>query len=132
MPVTLTTDILIQNESSLQSMIKTNYGLNVNACRVYFIQDEDNLRTEGLTRDAVAKIVIREMRVSSRRAPNHVNYQEHVSRVYIWPNCMTTRLPDDYADAIIRWLNQVVLSTSSLSSIGEISEAETSEIYESS
>ena len=132
MPVTLTAELLMQNESSLQSMIKTNYGLNVNACRVYFIQDEDNVRTEGLTRDAIAKIVIREMRVSSRRPPNHVNYQEHISRVYIWPNCTITKLPYEYADAIIQWINEVVLSISpSLSDpLGSI--AETSEIYESS
>jgi hypothetical protein len=106
----LTTDMLMRNEPSLQSMIKTNYGLNANACRVYYIQDEDNVRTQGLTRDAIAKIVIREMRVSSRRAFNHVNYQEHVSRVYIWPDCTATRLPDEYADVIRHWLNEVVWS----------------------
>jgi len=106
----LTTDMLLRNEPSLQSMIKTNYGLNANACRVYYIQDEDNVRTQGLTRDAIAKIVIREMRVSSRRAFNHVNYQEHVSRVYIWPDCTATRLPDEYADVIRHWLNEVVWS----------------------
>jgi hypothetical protein len=141
MPVTLTTELLMQKESSLQSMIKTNYGLNVNACRVYFIQEEDNLRTQGLTRDAVAKIVIRDMRVSSRRPPNHVNYQEHISRIYIWSNCTITKLPYEYADAIIQWINEVVLSISPfdsnsdsppLPSIAEASEAETSEIYESS
>ena len=107
---TLSTDLLMRNEPSLQSMIKTNYGLNANACRVYYIQDEDNVRTGGLTRDAIAKIVIREMRVSSRRAFNHVNYQEHISRVYIWPNCTATRLPDEYADVIRHWLNEVAWS----------------------
>lgn len=106
----LTTELLMRNEPSLQSMIKTNYGLNANACRVYYIQDEDNVRTGGLTRDAIAKIVIREMRVSSRRAFNHVNYQEHISRVYIWSNCTATRLPDEYADVIRHWLNEVVWS----------------------
>jgi hypothetical protein len=106
----LTTDMLMRNEPSLQSMIKTNYGLNANACRVYYIQDEDNVRTGGLTRDAIAKIVIREMRVSSRRAFNHINYQEHVSRVYIWPDCTATRLPDEYADVIRHWLNEVIWS----------------------
>jgi hypothetical protein len=84
--------------------------LNANACRVYYIQDEDNVRTQGLTRDAIAKIVIREMRVSSRRAFNHINYQQHVSRVYIWPDCTATRLPDEYADVIRHWLNEVVWS----------------------
>jgi hypothetical protein len=106
----LTTDMLMRNEPSLQSMIKTNYGLNANACRVYYIQDEDNVRTQGLTRDAIAKIVIREMRVSSRRAFNHINYQQHVSRVYVWPDCTATRLPDEYADVIRHWLNEVVWS----------------------
>lgn len=134
---TLTTDLLIRNESSLQSIIKANYGLNVNACRVYYIQEEDNVQTQGLTRDAIAKIVIREMRVSSRRPPNHVNYQEHISRVYIWSDCRVTKLPDEYAAGIIEWINEVVLSiptSPSLPSIAETSEAEaeTSEIYESS
>lgn len=130
---TLNTDLLIRSESSLQSIIKANYGLNANACRVYYIQEEDNVRTQGLTRDAIAKIVIREMRVSSRRPPNHVNYQEHISRVYIWPDCRVTKLPDEYAAGIIEWINEVVLSIS-LPSIAETSEAEaeTSEIYESS
>ncbi len=138
MPITLTTDLLMRNEPSLQSIIKSNYGLNVNACRVYYIQEEDHVRTQGLTRDAIAKIVIRDMRVSSRRPPNHVNYQEHISRVYIWPDCRITKLPDEYAGAIIEWINEVVLSISSspshpsLPSIAETSEAETSEIYESS
>ena len=130
---TLNTDLLIRSESSLQSIIKANYGLNANACRVYYIQEEDNVRTQGLTRDAIAKIVIREMRVSSRRPPNHVNYQEHISRVYIWPDCRVTKLPDEYAAGIIEWINEVVLSIS-LPSIAETSEAEaeTSETYESS
>ena len=130
---TLNTDLLIRSESSLQSIIKANYGLNANACRVYYIQEEDNVRTQGLTRDAIAKIVIREMRVSSRRPPNHVNYQEHISRVYIWSDCRVTKLPDEYAAGIIEWINEVVLSIS-LPSIAETSEAEaeTSEIYESS
>ena len=129
MPVSLTTDLLMQKESSLQSIIKANNGLNVNACRVYFIQEEDNVRTEGLTRDAVAKIVIRDMRVSSRRPFNHINYQEHISRVYIWPDCRVTRLPDEYAHAIIQWLNEVVLSISPSDSDPLDSIAETSEIY---
>jgi hypothetical protein len=139
--MTLTADLLMRKESSLQSIIKANYGLNVNACRVYFIQEEDNVRTQGLTRDAVAKIVIRDMRVSSRRPPNHVNYQEHISRIYIWSDCRITKLPDEYADAIIQWLNEVVLSISAsdsdsnslaLPSIAETSEDVISEIYESS
>jgi hypothetical protein len=129
MPVSLTTDLLMQKESSLQSIIKANNGLNVNACRVYFIQEEDNVRTEGLTRDAVAKIVIRDMRVSSRRPFNHINYQEHISRVYIWPDCRVTRLPDEYAEAIIQWINEVVLSISPSDSDPLDSIAETSEIY---
>ena len=135
MPVTLTTDLLMQNEQSLQSIIKANNGLNVNACRVYFIQDEDNVRTEGLTRDAIAKIVIRDMRVSSRRPPNHVNYKEHISRVYIWPDCRITRLPDEYAESIIQWINEIVMSISTSDSLTSKTEnsdaynAETSEIY---
>jgi hypothetical protein len=129
MPVSLTTDLLMQKESSLQSIIKANNGLNVNACRVYFIQEEDNVRTEGLTRDAVAKIVIRDMRVSSRRPPNHVNYQEHINRVYIWSDCRITKLPDEYAEAIIQWINEVVLSISPSDSDPLDSIAETSEIY---
>jgi hypothetical protein len=103
----LTTDLLIKNEKSLQSIISENYGLKTYACRVYFIQDEDNVRTGGLTRDAIGKIVIREMRVSSRRPFNHVNYQEHVSRVYIWPDFQTTKLPDEYSDAILYWFNEI-------------------------
>ena len=108
----LTTEHLIQKEESLQSIIKTNHGLKTYACRVYFIQEDDIKQTEGLVRDAVAKIVIRDMRVSSRRPPNHVNYQEHISRIYIWSNAQTTRLPDEYADAITQWLIEVIQSIS--------------------
>lgn len=113
MPETLTIDMLMRNEETLQSIIKTNHGLKTYACRVYFIQEDDIKRTEGLVRDAVAKIVIRDMRVSSRRPPNHVNYQEHISRIYIWSNGQTTKLPDEYADAITQWLNEVIQSISS-------------------
>ena len=129
MPVTLTTDLLIQNEPSLQSIIKTNYGLNV-SCSVYYIQDEDNVRTEGLTKDAVAKIVIRDMRVISRKPFDRIDFKEHIERIYVWSDCKVTNLPDEYADAILQWINEVVLSIS-LPSIAEACD-ETSETYESS
>ena len=129
MPVTLTTDLLIQNEPSLQSIIKTNYGLNVSS-RVYYIQDEDNVRTEGLTKDAIAKIVIRDIRVISRKPFDRIDFKEHIERIYVWSDCRVTKLPDEYADAILQWINEVVLSIS-LPSIAETCD-EISETYESS
>ena len=129
MPSSLTTDLLIQNEPSLQSIIKTNYGLNVSS-RVYYIQDEDNVQTQGLTKDAIAKIIIRDMRVISRKPFDRIDFKEHIDTVYVWSDCRVTKLPDEYADAILQWINEVVLSIS-LPSIAEICD-ETSETYESS
>lgn len=129
MPTTLTSDLLIQNEPSLQSIIKTNYGLNV-SCSVYYIQDEDNIQTEGLTKDAIAKIVIRDIRVISRKPFDRIDFKEHIKKIYVWSDCRVTKLPDEYADAILQWINEVVLSIS-LPSIAETCD-ETSETYESS
>ena len=100
----LTAASLMTREKDLQSKIQTNLGPN--ACRVYYIQEEDVEKTGGLVKDAVAKVVIREMRVSSRRPPNHVNYQEHIDRVYIWSDKQTTKIPYPYEDIINEWLSK--------------------------
>jgi hypothetical protein len=100
----LTLDYLLQNEKSLQSKINTNFGLN--ACKIYSINTEDIRRTEGLARDAIGKITIRELRVSSRQG-NRINYNEHIDRIYIWSDGLTTKLPDEFAEAISRWLGEI-------------------------
>ena len=96
--------VLMEQEANLQEMIQTNYGKD--GCRVLAIHDEDMELTNGLTRNAIAKIVIRRMEVTSRRPPDHTNYQEKIERIYIWENFQTTKLPWEYSERIKRWLNR--------------------------
>jgi hypothetical protein len=104
-------NILIEQEAYLQEKIQTNYGKD--ACRVHPIHEEDMEITNGLTRNAIAKIVIRKMEVSSRRGAYHTNYQEKIDRIYIWKNFQTTKLPWEYEEIIKVWLTrcQILLNS---------------------
>ena len=105
MPLNLTPNHFLHNEESLRSKIVTN--LRTNACRVYNIQLEDIKKTNGLVRDAVAKIIIRNMRKSASLPFGRKNYQENLDYIYIWPDLQTTKLPDDYSEQITEWLDEI-------------------------
>jgi hypothetical protein len=105
MPLNLTPNHFLHNEESLRSKIVTN--LTTNACRVYNIQLEDIQKTNGLVRDAVAKIIIRNMRRSASLPFGRKNYQENLDYIYIWPDLQTTKLPDDYSEQITEWLDEI-------------------------
>jgi hypothetical protein len=105
MPLNLTPNHFLHNEESLRSKIVTN--LTTNACRVYNIQLEDIKKTNGLVRDAVAKIIIRNMRRSASLPFGRKNYQENLDYIYIWPDLQTTKLPDDYSEQITEWLDEI-------------------------
>jgi len=93
---------LAAKEASLQEKITTNYGHG--ACTIHPIHHEDMERTNGLVKNAIGKIVLRDMRVTKRHAYGRQDWLEHVDRVYIWANKMTTRIPEAYEDTIISWL----------------------------
>jgi len=101
----------IHNEESLRSKIIDS--LTTKACRVYNILDEDIKRTDGLVKDAAAKIVIRQMRKSASLPFGRSNYQEHFDYIYIWPNLQTTKLPDEYEKPITEWLDELKTKYSS-------------------
>ena len=105
MTLNLTPNHFLHNEESLRSKIVTNLGTN--ACRVYNILNEDIRRTDGLVRDAAAKIVIRDMRLSASLPFGRKNYQENLHYIYIWPDLQTTKLPDKYDEAISQWLGEL-------------------------
>jgi hypothetical protein len=105
MTLNLTPNHFLHNEESLRSKIVTNLGTN--ACRVYNILNEDIRRTDGLVRDAVAKIVIRDMRLSASLPFGRKNYQENLHYIYIWPDLQTTKLPDKYQAEINEWLGEL-------------------------
>jgi hypothetical protein len=105
MPLNLTPNHFLHNEESLRSKIVTN--LTTNACRVYNIQLEDIQKTNGLVRDAVAKIIIRNMRRSASLPFGRKNYQENLDYIYIWPDLQTTKLPDAYSEQITEWLDEI-------------------------
>lgn len=105
MPLNLTPNHFLHNEESLRSKIVSNLGTN--ACRVYNIQLEDIQKTNGLVRDAVAKIIIRNMRRSASLPFGRKNYQENLDYIYIWPDLQTTKLPDDYSEQITEWLDEI-------------------------
>jgi hypothetical protein len=60
-----------------------------------------------LARDAAAKIVIRDMRLSASLPFGRKNYQENLHYIYIWPDLQTTKLPDKYEEAITEWLGEL-------------------------
>ena len=105
MTLNLTPNHFLHNEESLRSKIVTNLGTH--ACRVYNILNEDIRRTDGLVRDAVAKIVIMDMRLSASLPFGRKNYQENLHYIYIWPDLQTTKLPDKYEEAITEWLGEL-------------------------
>ena len=105
MPLNLTPNHFLHNEESLRSKIISNLGTN--ACRVYNIQLEDIQMTNGLVRDAVAKIIIRNMRKSASLPFGRKNYQENLDYIYIWPDLQTTKLPDAYSEQITEWLDEI-------------------------
>jgi hypothetical protein len=105
MALNLTPNHFLHNEESLRSKIVTNLGMN--ACRLYNILNEDIRRTNGLARDAAAKIVIRDMRLSASLPFGRKNYQENLHYIYIWPDLQTTKLPDKYEEAITEWLGEL-------------------------
>jgi hypothetical protein len=105
MPLNLTPNHFLHNEESLRSKIVSNLGTN--ACRVYNIQLEDIQKTNGLVRDAVAKIIIRNMRKSASLPFGRKNYQENLDYIYIWPDLQTTKLPDAYSKQITEWLDEI-------------------------
>jgi len=105
MPLNLTPNHFLHNEESLRSKIVTNF--TTNACRVYNIQLEDIQKTNGLVRDAVAKIIIRNMRKSASLPFGRKNYQENLDYIYIWPDLQTTKLPDAYSQQITEWLDEI-------------------------
>lgn len=101
--------MFIDNEESLRSKI-----IGSLRTKVYNITDEDIKRTNGLVRDAAAKIVIREMRPSASIPFGRKNYQEHFDYIYIWPDLRTTSLPDDYEEQIRQWLSELKVRYASL------------------
>lgn len=98
----LTFEDLIDKQDALKARIVTNYGQE--CCCVYPIYDEDIETTQGLVKDAIGQIVLREMRISKRHRDGRKDWQERVSHVYIWPNGTTTKIPDVYEKAILSWL----------------------------
>lgn len=105
MALNLCASHFIHNEESLRSKIIDSLGTK--ACRVCNILEEDIKRTNGLARDAAAKIVIREMRRSASLPFGRKNYQEHFDYIYLWPNLQTTKLPDLYETPITEWLEEI-------------------------
>jgi hypothetical protein len=57
--------------------------------------------------DAVAKIIIRDIRITANLPFSRKNYQEHLAYIYIWPDLQTTKLPDEYNEQITEWLNEL-------------------------
>ena len=111
----------IHNEESLRSKIIDS--LRTKACRVYNILEEDIKRSNGLARDAAAKIVIREMRPSASLPFGRKNYQEHFEYIYLWPNLQTTKLPDIYEAPVREWLEELKGKYGSSSSCYAVSES---------
>ena len=105
-------NILMLHEANLQEKIMTNYGKD--ACKVHPIHEEDNERTNGLTRNAIAKIVIRSMDITRHYPASHTTYEEKIQRIYIWKNCQTTSLPWEYSEIITGWLNRCQMMLNSV------------------
>ena len=98
----LTLEHLLDKQDALKARIITNYGQE--CCCIYPIYDEDIEQTNGLVKDAIAQIILREMLITKRHRDGRTDWKESVSHIYIWPDGTTTKIPDVYERAIVSWI----------------------------
>ena len=93
---------LLDRQDALKAALVTNYGEG--CCTIHPIYPNDIDRTDGLVRNAIGQIVIREMRITKRNPNGQKDWKEFIDHVYIWANKKTTKIPDAYENAILSWL----------------------------
>jgi len=99
--MTVTLNHLLHEEESLRSKI---INIRPVTCRIYSVTEEDGNQTNGFSLNAIGKIVIREVREVLRKSGEHLNYQEHFDTIYIWPELLTSKIPEVYEKSVMDWL----------------------------
>jgi hypothetical protein len=93
----LTLDKMVGAKENLG--IVTNMGFSI-----YPIGEEDINRTDGLVRDAIGQIIVRELRVVRRGPHGRKDFQECIDRIYVWADGQTTHT--NYTE-IASWIAQL-------------------------
>jgi len=92
---------------TLEKMIdaKENLGIITNmGFSIHPIGEEDIKQTDGLVRDAIGQIVVRELRPVRKGPDGRKDFQEFIERIYVWANGQTTHT--DYKEIPI-WIAQL-------------------------
>jgi hypothetical protein len=93
----LTLETLIDAKENLG--IVTNMGFSIHP-----IGEDDIKKTDGLVRDAIGQIVVRELRPVRKGPDGRKDFQEFVDRIYVWANGQTTHT---HYKEITSWIAQL-------------------------
>lgn len=94
----LTFKDLLEKESFLKSILKTNYGED--ACSIHPIK-----KVEIPYKDAIAQVLIREMHITKHHSDGYKDWQESIDRIYIWADGDTSKIPERFSNEFTSWVS---------------------------